>query len=79
MYSRIMVHLDRNNILVHYQHGDRAVHSCKSQLINEIGNIVPSFKEIMQKGHDSRFVPHKRLLLKLNRNGDWSYQTSRVG
>ena len=34
VYSQIMSYLDRNKILVHYQHGFRSGHSCESQLIN---------------------------------------------
>ena len=45
VYSQIMGHLDRNNILVHYQHGFRSGHSCGSQLINAIDNIVRSMIE----------------------------------
>ena len=76
VYSQIMGHLDRNNILVHYQHGFRAGHSCESQLINAIDSIVRSMKEReqiyllildFQKAFDT--VPHERLLMKLKHYG----------
>ena len=48
LYSQIMSHLDRNIILVHYQHGFWSGHLCEPQLINTIDNIVWSLKDKTQ-------------------------------
>ena len=61
---------------MHYQHGFRSGHSCESQLINTIDNIVRSMKDRNQvdllildfpKAFES--VPHERLLMKLDHYG----------
>ena len=76
VYSQIMKHLDRNNILVHYQHGFRQGHSCESQLICTIDDLIRSMKAKVQidllildfsKAFDT--VPHEHLLQKLRYYG----------
>ena len=39
IYSQIMNHLDRHNILVEFQHGFRANHSCETQLLNTVEEL----------------------------------------
>ena len=72
IYHSIMSHLNQNNILIEYQHGFRANHSCVTQLITlteDISFALDHQKQIdiilldFSKAFDT--VPHQRLLTKL--------------
>ena len=39
IFSQIMNHLDRHKILVKFQHGFRANHSCETQLLNPVEDL----------------------------------------
>jgi hypothetical protein len=39
IFSQVMKHLNDNNIIVHYHHGFRSDHSCKTQLLTTIEDI----------------------------------------
>jgi hypothetical protein len=73
IFHHIMSHIDRYHILSHFQHGFRSGHSCESQLIITIEDLVHNLDnhyqtdlQILdfQKAFD--VVPHRRLLLKLD-------------
>lgn len=74
--SNVMKHLDKHQILCENQHGFRRNHSCETQLINttheiaclldqkhQVDMIIMDFAKAFDK------VPHRRLLLKLDRYG----------
>ena len=70
--SHIHKHLDSNNILTTLQHGFRSRHSCESQLVTTIHDIMKRFDSKKQfdiaildfsKAFDT--VLHERLLKKL--------------
>lgn len=76
IFHSIMKHLDLHNILVNFQHGFRAKHSCESQLINTVENLARSMDNRKQidihildfsKAFDT--VPHQRLLHKIQYYG----------
>ncbi len=76
LHTNIMHHLDQHNILCNEQHGFRRGHSCETQLISTVHDIASELDKkhqidmiVMdfQKAFDK--VPHKRLILKLNRYG----------
>ena len=76
IHKNIMEHLELHNAIVHFQHGFRTGHSCESQLIITIEEIMRSLDQKNQidiaildfsKAFDS--VPHKRLLKKLDYYG----------
>lgn len=76
IFHSIINHYEKHNILVDHQHGFRKSRSCETQLINTIEAIATSLEKQKQvdllvldfsKAFDS--VPHKRLLLKLERSG----------
>ena len=71
-----MMHVNRNNILVKFQHGFPEKHSCESQLImiaESIQRYLNSNKQVdvlildFSKAFDK--VAHQRLLPKLNHYG----------
>lgn len=72
IHSCVMKYLNKHEILVHYQHGFRAGHSCETQLITTIDEVVRNLDQKSQtdmiildfsKAFDT--VPHKRLIEKL--------------
>ena len=72
----IMIHLNKHDILVDYQHGFRKNHSCETQLINTVEHLARSIDSRCQtdflildfsKAFDK--VTHNRLLLKMNYYG----------
>ena len=76
LYSNIMSHLKRNNILCDNQHGFRQNRSCTSQLlitVNDFANTLNDGKQIdsilldFSKAFDK--VNHHKLCLKLNNCG----------
>ena len=76
VYSHIHKHLDSNNILTTLQHGSRSRHSCESQLVTTIHDIMKRFDSKKQidiaildfsKAFDT--VPHERLFKKLMHYG----------
>ena len=76
VYSNILQHLDKHNILTKLNHGFRRGFSCETQLALTLDDIVRNFDKNIQtdiivldfsKAFDK--VPHERLLLKLNSYG----------
>ena len=75
IYSQIMNHLDRHNILVEFQHGFRANHSCETQLLNTVEDLsrILDLKTTdllildFRKAFDT--VAHRRLLHKIQHYG----------
>ena len=76
IFRHIMCHLEKYNLLSHFQHGFRSNHSCESQLIITIENLARNIDSGLQtdllildfqKAFDT--VPHQRLLKKLNHYG----------
>ena len=72
IHSSVMKFLQQNKILVKFQHGFRAGHSCETQLITTIDDLATNMDEKCQtdmiildfsKAFDT--VPHRRLILKL--------------
>ena len=73
IFRHIMDHLEKYNILSHFQHGFRTKHSCESQLIITIEDLTRNLDNSyqtdlqildFQKAFDT--VPHQRLLHKLD-------------
>lgn len=84
IYSQIMNHLDNHNILVEFQHGFRANHSCETQLLNTVEDLSRRLDRrkatdllILDFSKAFDTVPHRRLLQKLQhygvtgRTNDW--------
>ena len=76
LFHHTMCHLERFNILSHFQHGFRSKDSCESQLISTIEEISQNLDHSLQidlqilyfqKAFDA--VPHQRLLCKLDHYG----------
>ena len=76
VFRSIMDHVDINKILVHFQHGFRAKHSCETQLVNTVQDLVDGLNDHEQldllildfsKAFDT--VAHQRLLGKLDYYG----------
>ena len=74
--KHILNHLDKHNILTSLQHGFRSNHSCESQLVITMHDIMQNFDNKKQtdliildfsKAFDT--VPHNKLLFKLNNYG----------
>lgn len=72
----ILNHLEKYNIFTHLQHGFRSGHSCETQLINTMHDIMKSYDKKEQidlvildfsKAFDT--VPHRKLLHKLSNYG----------
>ena len=72
----IMIHLERNNILTHLNHGFRSGYSCETQLLTTTNDFLRSLDKKQQvdvaildfsKAFDT--VPHKKLLHKLEKYG----------
>ena len=72
IYKHMLNHLENNKILSPLQHGVRNCHSCESQLILTMHDIMQNFDSKQQadlvilyfsKAFDT--VPHKKLLSKL--------------
>jgi len=76
IHSSLMKFFEDHNILSQYQHGFRKHHSCESQLITTVNDLVTGLDKSQQidailldfsKAFDK--VPHQRLLLKLRHYG----------
>lgn len=70
--KHILNHFDAHNILVDCQHGFRSRRSCETQLVTFIQDLAQSMHQGVRTDvaiMDFDKVPHKRLLLKLNRYG----------
>ena len=48
VFRSIMDHVDINKILVHFQHGFRALHSCETQLINSVEELMNGLSDLEQ-------------------------------
>ena len=40
-----MDHIDFHKILVHFQHGFRALHSCETQLLNTVEELIKGLND----------------------------------
>ena len=75
LFSQIMKHLDQKNILVKFQHGFRANHSCETQLLNTVKDLSRRLDmrttDLLILDFSQAFdtVPHRRFLSKLNHYG----------
>ena len=76
LFSQIMKHLDQQNILVKFQHGFRANHSCETQLLNTVEDLsrrldMRTTADLLILDFSKAFdtVPHRRLFSKLNHYG----------
>ena len=74
--KHILIHLEKHNILTDLQHGFRSGHSCESQLIITLNDLLESFDNKDQvdmvildfsKAFDT--VPHQKLLHKIRNYG----------
>lgn len=80
VFSQIMNHLDRHKILVNFQHGFRANHSCETQLLNTVEDLSRRLDkrkttDILILDFSKAFdtVAHRRLLHKLTHYGITGY------
>ena len=76
-----MNHLDSHNILVEFQHGVRANHSCETQLLSTVEDLSRRLDRrkatdllILDFSKAFATVPHHRLLHKLQHCGYRKYQ-----
>ena len=76
IFSQTMGHLDRYDILVHFQHGFRPNHSCETQLLNTVEDLAHRLDkrkttDLMILDFSKAFdtVPHRRLLSKMKHYG----------
>ena len=72
VFHSIMNHVDWHQILVFFQHGFRALHSCETQLISTIEDLAKGLNDkhqldllILDFSKAFDVVPHKRLVKKL--------------
>ena len=76
IYSQIMNHLDRHNILVEFQHRFRANHSCETQLLNTVEDLSRRLDRrkttdllILDFSKAFDTMAHRRLLHKIQHYG----------
>ncbi|MCG8078585.1 MAG: reverse transcriptase family protein, partial [Candidatus Thiodiazotropha taylori] len=76
VFSQTMSHLDKHDILVHFQHGFRPNHSCETQLLTTVEDLSHRLDKrkttdllILDFSKAFDTVPHRRLLRKLEHNG----------
>ena len=83
MCRHVLNHLEKHKILLSLQHGFKKGFSCKTQLLITMHDVLQAFNKQLQtdivifdfsKAFD--FVPHNRLLKKLDHMGIDGKQTS---
>ena len=74
--SQTMGHLDRYDILVHFQHGFRSNHSCETQLLNTVEDLAHRLDKrkttdllILDFSKAFDTMPHRRLLSTMKHYG----------